>query len=104
MALSLKAYGKMAVFFPIKVIRCPVGFMFEAINVSQKLSPSPAVRDVPPTIYRPNPKKPDQPSPIAARAPAAYLTAYVTVFFSIILRVVQSPVAFGAFKFIIFLG
>jgi len=72
MALSLKAFGKMADFFPIKVIRGPVGFMFEAINFSQKPSPSPAVRDVPPAIWRPNAIKPDQLLSNAQRAPEVF--------------------------------
>ncbi|MDB2423901.1 hypothetical protein N9X05_18405, partial [Paracoccaceae bacterium] len=40
--------------------------------VTQKPSPSPAVRDVPPAIYRPSPKKPDRTSPIRARAPEVF--------------------------------
>ena len=37
--------------------------------VTQKHGPSPAVREAPPVICRPNPDKPDRTSPIAARAP-----------------------------------
>ena len=52
MALSLKAFGKMADFFPIKVIRGPVKFIFEPRNVCQKHGPSPVVRDKGPASYQ----------------------------------------------------
>ena len=70
MALPLKAFGKMADFCTIKLIRGPVGFMFEAINFSQKLSPRPAVREGPPKASLQNVINSDQTPPIAARAPA----------------------------------
>ena len=46
----------------------------EPRNVSQKHGPSPAVRDAPPAICRPNPNKLDRTSPIAARAPEGFIT------------------------------
>ena len=54
MAMSFKAFGKMADFLTIETTRCAVGFMFEAKYFYQKPSPRPAVRDTPHAIYRTN--------------------------------------------------
>ena len=54
-------------------IKSPCSHTSEPRAVTQKPGPSPAVRDVPPTIYRPSPDKLDRTPPIAARAPEVSL-------------------------------